>query len=207
MSTLSIPNTAVSGTTISSSDYNANNAAIEAWASGNIDDTNLLNDGITGSDKLKNLSVTKAKLAADSVDESKIEDDAVQAEHIQYDSIIVMPLDYVASGRLSGLIFVNLTADDYELKSVQIIASNAPSGGDEVFKVTRLPNTFTDPDVDSGTDLTFSSTLGILDGDNVGTERTVSAEGTLSTGEAWVVENLLTNGASDVSAIMRIGRA
>jgi len=67
MSTLSIPNPAVTLTTISSSDYNGNNSAIEAWANGNIDDANLLNLGITASDKLANNSINQAKMGLLSV--------------------------------------------------------------------------------------------------------------------------------------------
>lgn len=103
MSTLSIPHDAVTLTTISSANQVANNAAIEAWANGNIDDANLLNGGITGSDKLKSNTVTQgvmallsigtpelialacttAKIAPDAIDQSKIADDAVEIEHVK----------------------------------------------------------------------------------------------------------------------------
>lgn len=47
MATLTIPNTFTSGTTISSSEMNANFAAIAAAVNGNIDTTNIANEAVT----------------------------------------------------------------------------------------------------------------------------------------------------------------
>lgn len=75
--TLSIPNTFVSGTTISSSQMNANFSAISSVVNGTLNDVNLKNAGITGSTKLIDGTVTLAKMAGDSVNAAKIVDGSV----------------------------------------------------------------------------------------------------------------------------------
>lgn len=74
--TLTIPNTFSSGGVIYASQMNQNFNAIRDVVNA-LDDANVTNGSITGSLKLVNLSVTLAKMAADSVDSSKILDGTI----------------------------------------------------------------------------------------------------------------------------------
>jgi len=80
--TLSIPNEFFPQTVISSADFNANFTAIEDIVNGTLNDSNLKNDGITGSTKLIDSTVSLAKMAPNSVNSIKILNQSILSEDI-----------------------------------------------------------------------------------------------------------------------------
>lgn len=205
MSTLSIPNNVQTLTTISSTAYNADTAAIEAWANGNIDDTNLLNLGITGSDKLKNASVTKAKMANDSVGAAQLEAnsviagdivaDAVQSAALAFSAALSVALDYSGTGRVTGVIYENKGDSTLTLTSSRLTASTAPVDATEEISVVKLASSYTDPDT-GGTPVVFTgNNPRLLTTEQKGSSVNAASDNTLAPGEAWVF-NVISVGST-----------
>lgn len=100
-SNLVIPNkNFVAGGTITAALFNANYVAIENTVNGQLDDDNLINDGITGSLKIKNATVDLAAMASASVDSDNIVDDTIASGDILLDTILAIDIATNAVGPL-----------------------------------------------------------------------------------------------------------
>lgn len=92
--TLTIPNKSLApGALVKSSEHNANNIAIESWANGFISDVNLLNNGITASQKIIDGTIDLAAMGTSSVDTTKIVDGTILNADVMDGTVTEAKLD------------------------------------------------------------------------------------------------------------------
>lgn len=142
--TLNIPYTFSPGGIIYSSQMNANNTAIRSVVN-SLDDANYSNAGMTGSTKLKDATVTLAKLASNSVDASKIVDGSIVLAELASSSVdsskIVdgtialgdMASNSVDSSKIVDGTIANGDIADNTIAEVKLAINSAPTDGYVLF--------------------------------------------------------------------------
>jgi hypothetical protein len=188
----------------------------KTWASGQVlfaADLNAEFDAVQTS--LNNISssqisageVKESNLGADAVTTTKVKDQAITPPKLSFTGAAQVALDYAATGRVTGAVFHNDGDANLELKGVRLIASTAPSGGDETIEVYLLASTYTNPDT-GGTKITFTGgDVDLTDTNQKGTKFVpTGGSQTIQPGEALSFNVTAHNGGEEVTAVLEVGR-